>query len=197
MKKFMMKKEKRKNCFKNSGFIFLEILISVALVSIVFITLMGVGFLSLNISSSIKKTTQINFLIAEELEAVRSFRDATLWATNGLGTVNTGAINPYHFVLDTVPNPPKWILVSGTETIGDFTRSVVFDKVYRDSSDNIVAFGKGGELYNSFIAFALVCGDEGGPGCIYDPDTKKVTVRVVFNGRTYRVITYLTNWQNK
>jgi len=161
--------------FKSKGFIFLEILIATALISIVFITLLGLAFLSLNISSLIQKTTQADSLVKEELEALRSFRDGTTWSTNGLGAVNTGSGNPYHLILG--PVPTEWILVSGTETVDIFSRNIIFDKVSRDTSTNDIE-----NVYN-------VSND--------DPNTRKVTVNIAFNNKTYQVVNYLTNWQNK
>lgn len=153
------------------GFIFLEILIAITLISIVFITLLGLVFSALNISSSIRKTTEINVLMKEELEAVRSFRDGTTWSN--FSTVNFGIGNPYYFIL----SGGQWTRSSGTETIGSFTRNVFFDKVSRDPTTKYIE-----NVYNSSND---------------DPDTRKVTVNVVWNSKTYQIATYLTNWQNK
>ena len=159
----------------SKGFIFLEILVAVALISIVFMVLLGMSFSALNISHSIQQKTKIDSLIKEELEATRSFRDGSTWAANGLGPVNFGAGNPYYLILDNSQNPPKWKLQSGTETVGIFTRNVVFDKVSRDPANNNIE-----SAYNSAHD---------------DPDTRKVTVSVVWSGKTSQVVTYLTNWQ--
>lgn len=158
-----------------NGFIFLEVLISTALISIVFITFLSIGVLSLNVSYDLHKKNQMDSLVKEELEALRSFRDDTTWATNGLGTVLTSDSNPYHLVLDTTVSPAKWKLVTGLETADSFTRKVVFDKVSRDLSTNNIE-----STYNSSRD---------------DPDTRKVTVSVTFKDKTSQVITYLTNWQ--
>jgi len=155
----------------NSGFIFLEILIAVALVSIVFVTLLGIGALVLNVSSSIQKQTQADSLVKEEFEAIRNFRDGTTWATDGLGIVNTGSNNPYYLA----NNADKWALVPGTETLGIFTRKVVFDKVSRNASFEIQ------DTYDP----------------LYDnPDTRKVTVTVSWADKTLQAVSYFTNWKN-
>lgn len=160
---------------KENGFIFLEILIASALISIVFITLLSVGALALNTSRSIKEATQVDSLIKEELEAMRSFRDGTTWDTDGLGTVSVSDANPYYLFLDNSSNPPKWSLSSGTETVGNFTRKVVFGKVSRNfSTQNIEP------IYNP-------AND--------DHNTIKITVTVMSGSKTYQVVTYLTNWQ--
>ena len=158
------------------GFVFLEILVSVALISVVFITLLGIGALALNTSFDIQKRTQVDSLVKEEIEAVRAFMDstATTWGTNGLGSVNTGSGSPYYLVLDS-STPPKWTLQAGTETIGVFTRKVIFDKVSRNPTTK--------EIESTYNA----AND--------DPDTRKVTVNVVWKGTTYQVVTYFTNWQ--
>lgn len=158
-----------------SGFIFLEILIAVALVSLVFVMLLGIGFSSVNISTAIRKTSQADALIREELEAVRSLRDGTTWATNGLGVLATGSANPYYVSLDSSVNPPKWKLNAGTETVGEFARKVVFDKVSRDpAAQNIES------TYNASHE---------------DVNSRKVTVIVTRGSKTYQVVTYLTNWK--
>lgn len=160
---------------KENGFIFLEILIAVALIGTVFLTLLGIGVQSLTLSHTIKKTTEIDALIKEELEAIRSFRDGTVWATTGLASLATGSANPYYATLDN-QNPPKWILQTGTQTLGAYTRNVVFDKVSRNPGTQAIE-----SAYN---------------GANDDPNTRKITVTVTYEGKTYQVGTYLTNWQN-
>lgn len=159
------------NYSKNLGFIFLEILISVALISIVFINLLGLGFLSLNISSSIKNEIQANSLIKEELEALRNFRDGTTWLN--FSSVNFGDGNPYYFIL----SGNQWVRSSGTETVGIFTRSVVFDKVSRDPVTQYIE-----SVYNASHD---------------DPDTRKIKTNVIWDSKTYQLVTYVTNWQGK
>ena len=163
------------NC-RQKGSILLEALIAIMVLSFAFTVILDVGTLSVKTSTSIQKNSQANFLLKEEMEAARTYRDGTTWtsATNpiGLGTVNTGSDNPYYFVLDTGVNPNKWVLTSGTETIGIFTRRIVFDQVYRDSNSNIVS--SGGTL---------------------DNNTKKVTATVSWPEKTLNLMTYLTNWK--
>ncbi len=159
---------------QQKGFIFLEILIAVSLVSIVFIFLITMGVQSLNISSTIQKTAQINSLMKGEMEAVRGFRDGSTWAINGLGTVLIGNTNPYYMVLNNSANPARWALQSGIETVGAFTKRVVFDKVSRDTSTQNIE-----STYNAVRD---------------DPKTRKITVSVVSGFTTYQLISYLTNW---
>src|SRR3989344_1690426 len=158
----------------NKGFIFLDILIAITIISIAFTVILAIGATSLRLSSSIRNTTEADSLIKEEIEALRSFRDGTDWSVNGLGTVSKGSSNPYHVVLDTVSNPNTWNLVSGTETVGIFTRNIVFDSVSRAPATNDIEY-----IYNPTYN---------------DPDTVKITVTVLWLNKSSEVVAYLTNW---
>ena len=168
-------KAKKKSLNQERGFLFLEVLISAALISITFITLLSIGFISLNTSTSIRNTSRANALIREEFEAVRSFRDGSTWGSGGVGAASTGSSSPYHLSLNNSTNPPSWQLDTGTETVDEFTRKIVFDKVSRDpSTQNIES------TYNASHD---------------DPNTRKITVTVSSTEKTYQVVTYLTNWK--
>src|SRR3989344_5071780 len=158
----------------SAGFMFLEIIIAVALISRVFITLLGIGGVALSLATSVQKTTEADSLIREELKAIRSLREGTVWATDGLATLATGPANPYYAAQDTTANPPKWKFNAGIETVGVFTRKAVFDKVSRDPSAGDIE-----TMYNAAHD---------------DPDTRKVTVTVTLGAKTYQVISYFTNW---
>jgi type II secretory pathway pseudopilin PulG len=152
------------------GFVFLEILIAIALFSIVFMTLLSTGLAVINLSTSMQRETKADSMAREELEAVRNFRDGTAWATTGLGTVNVGSTSPYYLQ----NNSNNWALVPGTEIAGIFTRRVVFDKVSRDGAKNIES------VYNASHD---------------DADTRKITVTITWPGKTMQVVSYLTNWK--
>ena len=160
---------------KNSGFIFLEILIAIALISIVFIFLLSIGVNAIKISFSLENSSKVDSLIKESIEGARSFRDATSWATNGLGAVNTGSSNSYYFSLDSSANPVRLKLNSGQEIVGQFTRKIIFDKVSRDPST--------GSIESSYNA----SND--------DPNTRKITAVVISNNATFQTVAYLTNWR--
>lgn len=160
------------NQFGNRGISIIEMLIVITILAITLTSLLGLVSFSLQASSLIKNTTQARDIAQETMEAVRNFRDGTGWNSNGLGTLTTGIV--YH-PEKTLDIPPKWTLVSGEKTLDIFTRKVVFEKVYRDATDNISASGT------------------------EDPGTRKVTATVSWQerGRTHKVeiITYLTNWK--
>lgn len=160
---------------KQQGFIFLEILIATALIGIAFMVLLGIGFSVLNLSNSIQKTNQADALVKEELEALRSYRDNTSWATNGLGILATGSVNPFYMSLNTGVSPSVWQVTSGTETTGIFTRKFVIDRASRDTGTNSIE-----AVYNAAHD---------------DANTRKITVTVTWESKTYQVVSYLTNWK--
>jgi len=157
------------------GFIFLEILIAITLVGVVFITLLGMGFSTVTLSASLQKTTRADALSREEFEAIRTFRNATTWGTNGLGSVAVGSSNPYYALLDTSTSPAQWTLHMGSETVDIFTRSVVFDKVSRDPTTQAIE------------ATYTVAHN--------DADTIKATVTISWPSKSVSVVEYFTNWQ--
>lgn len=155
----------------NKGISIIEILVVIAVVSIVLVNVVGLTILSLRGSVLIKKTTQADALGQEAMEAVRNFRDGTDWEIDGLGVLATGIANPYH-PENIGDGLPGWMLVSGQEIIDDFTREIIFEKVFRDGNDDIVE-----------------------SGVTDDSDTKKVTVIVSWENKEVKLVTFFTNWR--
>lgn len=160
------------NPFGNKGFSIIDILVAITIFGIVFSTLLGVTYFSIVTSTLLKQTTQANNIVQETIEAVRNFRDGTVWDVDGLGKLATDT----DYYPEATGSPLKWQLIQGRQTIGIFTRKVVFKDVFRDSNSNIV--------------------ESGGT---YDPNTKKLIATVSWQnkGRSYKVevVTYLTNWR--
>src|SRR3989344_6595753 len=156
---------------QENGFIFLEIVISVAIISIALVTFLGMAALAINTSTTVKQVSKIDAYTKEEMEAVRSFRDGSTWATTGLGTAITGI--DYFMMFG--GNPTAWALQAGTETIDVFTRKVVFDQVSRDpvSGDIETTYNVGND----------------------EPNNRKATVTITWGSKTYQTVTYFTNWQ--
>ena len=67
----------------NKGVSIIEILVVVVIINIVLVVFLGLANFSLKISTSIKETDQANFLAQGAIEAVRNFRDGTVWDTDG------------------------------------------------------------------------------------------------------------------
>jgi len=152
-----------------NGFTVIEILVVVAIMLTAFTAILGLITISVKTSTLIRETTQANFLAQETAEATRNFRSGSNWATNGLGFLTIGIA--YH-PEKTADIPSRWAMVQGEETVGIFSRKIVFENVYRDVNFNIV-----------------------GSGGTNDPNTKKATVTISWNGKKVEIITYFTNWQ--
>jgi len=151
------------------GFSIIEILIVIAIIGITLASILGAGTFSVKLSTGLKETAQLNAVAQETMEAVRGFRDGTIWTTNGIGTLTVDAA--YHPEKTAGVNP-SWILVSGEGITGDFNQKVVFSRVSRDSNDNIVSAG----------------GSD-------DSGTRKVTVTVYKGSKETEITTYLTDWK--
>lgn len=166
------------------AFTIIELLVVITVIGIALASLVGLTAFSLHVSIRIKAVTEATALAEEGLEAVRNFRDTVSWNNNdpenqydGLGVVSLGAL--YHLALSS-DVPPAWMLLAGAETIGAFTRQLVFDEVRRDNTtQNIVAPG---------------CG-----GCSVDAGTKRAVATVSWleqgTTRNVELVTYLTNWR--
>lgn len=161
------------------GISIIEILVIIAIIGIALTSLLGLVTFSLRISTLIKENILANNLAQETMEALRNFRDGVTWNNNdpanqydGLGVVATGVA--YHPQKST-DNPPKWMLLLGQETIGIFTRKIVFEKVSRNPTTGNIEL-----TYNP-------AND--------DPNTKKVTVTVSWKDKKVEIVTYLTNWK--
>lgn len=164
------------------GAAIIEILIAIAVLALVLTSVLGLAGLSLQSAGLIQQTVAAVNLAQEAMEAARSFRDAVAWENedpqdqyDGLGVLAPGAF--YH-PAKSQDSQPKWMLLSGQETFGGFSRKIVFENVSRDSSQNIES------VYNP---------------ANNDPDTKKAIVSVSWQekGRQHSVElnTYLTNWR--
>ncbi len=155
----------------NRGITVVEILVVIVIVLVGMGGILGLVTFSLQVADVTSQTTEAALLSQATLESVRNFRDNTGWDTDGLGTLTVGT--DYH--PEKTGSPAQWDMLAGTETMGMFTRRIVFSDVYRDANDNIATSGT------------------------LDPDTKGAVVRVSWQerGRTHQVqtTTYLTNWR--
>jgi len=157
---------------KNKGFSVIEVLIAVSLITIVFIDFLGIVSFSLKSEGFIKKAVQADALAQEAMEAIRNFRDGSTWS-DGLGSLSVDV--DYQPVL-AVATPSSWSFVLGQETIGNFTRKVVFQEVSRDPTT-----GRIEQVYNA---------DHN------DLKTRKAIVTISFDSKTVQLTSYFTDWQN-
>lgn len=146
-----------------------EILVVIFILSVAFVSILGLLSFSLQVSSLTKAKIQAVNLAQDTVEAVRNFRDGTDWEIDGLGFLNIDTI--YH-PEKTLDIPPKWTMVLGAETINGFSRYVIFENVNRDANDDIVE----------------------GSGTL-DPKTRKATITVSWEDESLEIVTYFTDWQ--
>lgn len=163
---------KQKIWVGKKGISIIELLIVIAIIAIALTSLLGIASFSLRVSTLIKETTQANTLAQETIEAVRNFRDGTIWDTDGLVTLTTGVA---YYSKKSADTPPKWTLIQGEETINGFTRKIVFEKVSRDPTTGDIE-----DIYNS---------DND------DSNTRKAIVTVSWKDKKIEIVTYFTNWK--
>lgn len=110
----------------------IELLLAIALAMIIFPALFGMFFASRQGKPQLEQRSQA-IPLARELETiVRNVREI------GWDTFSAYAIgSPYH----PVPASGVWTLVAGTESVNGFTRSITFERVYRNSAGVIVTSG--------------------------------------------------------
>ncbi len=153
----------------NAGFGLVEILVVVAIITIALVALAGVGNFVLKLSTQLKNNVVATGLATEGLEVARAVREEN-W-----NLISALAVDHSYYPAKT-GWPLKWTLISGSETVGNFTRQIVLDDVYRDGNDDIVS--SGGAL---------------------DVNTKKITATVFWTepGQNQEVslTAYLTNWK--
>lgn len=170
----------RRHSGSNAGISIVELLVGAAILTMSLSALLGFLVFALSTTSFLKQQTEAFTLGEGAGEALKNFRDGTLWNVDdpqnqydGLGKASTGVA--YHLGLS-LDVPPRWQLLLGTETTGIFTRSIVLENVQRDVNSNIVSTGG-----------------------IDDPNTKKVTVTVSWAAKTktqeVTIVSYLTNWR--
>lgn len=162
---------KYKNFFQE-GFTLMEIMVSIALVAGALVALSSFNIYSLYAANQTQKTALADHLAVEAMEAIRSFRNNNDWSTAGIGSLTVGA--DYYPSLIVGAGFVDWDMVSGIENIDGYTRRVVFEPVSRDILDEHIE-----SVYD-------ILND--------DPDTRKVTVYVGWDGKTRTIVSYITSW---
>ena len=158
---------------KQKGFTIVEIMVVVGVIIIAFTAVLGFFVFEAKVAERSRMRLQAISLIEETVEAVRNFRDNTIWAPDtGIGALDTGA--DYH----PASSSDGWDIDPGNEIINVFTRAIVFNQVSRDANYNIES------TYNPSKD---------------DDDTRKITVTITWADRqgsaTESLITYITNWR--
>ncbi len=152
------------------AFLFLELLIAVALISTVFVTLFFLQSKLLQIKQDGIMKVRATYYAQEAFEALRYLRATSGWSAISTPTTDTTG---YYAVFEN----NTWSLTTEPPAAldGIFTRTIQFGAVQRqDSNQGVIDPG----------------------GVFTDSDTRKVTVTVSWDGGAKSVVldTYLTNW---
>ncbi len=115
-----------------AGFFLIEVVIAAALVGGVLITVLGLVQDTVEVSQRALERTQASYLLEEGIEGVKSIRDSQ-WTNITALTHNT----PYYLTW----SGTAWTLSTTPGTIGLFTRTITFEEVYRNVTDDIVTSG--------------------------------------------------------
>lgn len=152
------------------GFGLIEIVIVTAMATVALFAFSQAGVLSLRLLRNEKENLEMTLLAQEALEAARSVRDES-WGEISWRTAAQNSSLPYYTVVEN----GKWTLATTSAGLisGKYNRYVIFEKVNRNSSDQIVSSG----------------GSE-------DPGTRKVIARATTTARTAEIVSYLTDFQS-
>ncbi|PLX27714.1 hypothetical protein C0583_00540 [Candidatus Parcubacteria bacterium] len=157
----------------NDGFSLVEILVAITIIVVALVALSGFNIYSIYIASLTREELLADHLAVEAMEAVRSFRNSTDWDTDGIGSLTVGdSYHPY-FVIDTASS--SWQMATGTDSINQYERSVVFDNVSRSTSTD--------DIHTNYDP-------------LYDdPKTRKVSINVSWGeNSSTTIISYITSW---
>lgn len=117
----------------HNGFGLLEIIISVALISISLFSLAAVGRLSFRAVSESSNGIKADYLAEEGGEVLRIMRDDN-W--DNIASLALG--QPYHLVF----SDGAWLATTSPQLIdGLFSRTFILEQVFRDAQDNISLSG--------------------------------------------------------
>ena len=149
--------KKRKN--KNKGFMMVEIVIAISVISVFSLIALNVAQKSIVVSNRSVHTTQAAYLLEEGVESVRIFRDNNTW-TNFLNLFNSS----YTYCLP--EEVASWTSSLSTtlpcSKIGIFTRTINVEDVNRDTSSGDIV-SSGGSFDNGTKLFTItVSWQEGG-----------------------------------
>jgi len=152
---------------KLSGQAIVEMIVSIALAAIIIAGITQIVTASIKANQLNKHKTQALNLAQGGMEITRNIRDNN-WDNLANLEIDIG----YH----PVQGIDGWTLASGSEIIGQFTRAITIQNVYRGGDNNIVELGE-----------------------TPDPESRKITSQVSWQekGKDYNIslMTYLVNWR--
>jgi prepilin-type N-terminal cleavage/methylation domain-containing protein len=160
------------NMKKDKGFGLIEIIISIALVTIFLLTFTTLTLEAIKISQTNTKELKATMCLQELIEIAKDLEQS-----NWEEITNSNCYDPNVCHPEIQDN--KWILVPGEENLDGYQRSLSIEPVYRDqlSFPNIIVSNNG----------------------VLDPDTKKIVTKISwddgFNPRSLILETYVYNFQ--
>ena len=139
---------------KKRGVGLVEVIVGSAILAVVLFAFTSSLSLYSRANADATSRSQALYLAEEALEVVRGLRDSG-WTTR----IATVPVDTDYGISFDIENS-VWTLVPSPDTVEEFTRTLTFRDVYRDSDDNIVA-----DASES-----------------YDPDSRILEVEVVWSG---------------
>lgn len=144
-------------------------------ISLAMLALVGISSFILFMIHAANKNKEVSLadhLAVEAMEAVRSFRNDRVWASDGIGALSTSTDYYPRLIIGTASS--SWQLFGGRQNIDGYTRWVVFEPVSRATSTGNIH-----EIYDP----------------IYDdPKTREVNVYISRNSGTSTIVSYITSW---
>ena len=156
----------------NKGQILIELIIAVAIISIILSSTLVATHSILESSTIAKQKLEAKYILQQQIESMYAIVNQS-WANLVPGE--------YYVYYNPTNNPPNqtqgWKLSLGEATYNEYTEYITISNVYRVNSNTLTS--------NTSYP--------------YDPNTKEVTATVIFksfgNTYTYNESIYFTNWQ--
>lgn len=155
-----------------NGFGLIEIVIVTAVMTIALFGFLQAGIVAVRLLRNEKENLEATLLAEEALEAVRAVRDES-WGAGIAWRTESPLSSPSLRYYPVVQNG-KWVLATTSPGLvnGKYNQYVIFERVGRNASDQIVSSGG-----------------------TNDPETRKVIARATTTTKTVELVTYLTNFQ--
>ena len=126
----ILHKIKKLSLFSNQGFLTVEVLIAISIVTISILASMTVAQKSIYVSRQSLHFSQANFLLEEGAEAVRILRD------NAWTNISSLTLETYYYPLF---SNGTWSLSTTPNTVGIFTRKMTISSVKRDDTSKDIS----------------------------------------------------------
>ncbi len=126
----ILHKIKKLSLFSNQGFLTVEVLIAISIITISILASMTVAQKSIYVSRQSLHFSQANFLLEEGAEAVRILRD------NAWTNISSLTLETYYYPLF---SNGTWSLSTTPNTVGIFTRKMTISSVKRDDTSKDIS----------------------------------------------------------